>query len=87
MQQHDMSVTPMHRAKEQNAGLRVFVRLATLLDRVIDLYRPTSTELEIPAAEFPSYEDLLSECEALDMPTHCMGKIGKLGGVLSPLCS
>jgi hypothetical protein len=79
VQQHDMPVTPMHRAKGQPAGLRVFVRLATLLDRVIDLYRPTSTELEIPAADFPSYEDVLSECEALDMPTHCLGKIENLG--------
>ena len=83
MQQHDMPVPPMHRAKGQNAGLRVLVRLATLLDHVIDLYRPTSTELEIPAADFPSYEDVLSECEALDMPTHCMGKIKQLDGRLS----
>lgn len=83
MQQHDMPVTPMHRAKGQPAGLRVFVRLATLLDRVIDLYRPTSSELEIPAADFPSYEDVLSECEALDMSIQCMGKIGKLDGEFS----
>lgn len=72
--ERDLPVLPMQRAKDQSPGLKVFVRLAALLDCVIDLYRPRSTAREVSSEHFPSFEDVLLECEALALPNQLLGE-------------
>ncbi|KYG40647.1 hypothetical protein M433DRAFT_160120 [Acidomyces richmondensis BFW] len=57
-------------ALELHCYFRVFVRISALLERAIELYRPNCTSIKIPTSDFPSFEDVLGECEALKLPTH-----------------
>lgn len=75
IQNHDMSVTPLERSRQNTPGFRVFVRISALLERAIELYRPSCTSIKIPTSDFPSFEDVLGECEALKLPTHLMGEL------------
>jgi len=72
--ERDMSVTPVERSREQLPGHRVFVKIAALLDKVIALYRPNCVDTEIPMAEFPLYEDILADCDGLELPSRITGR-------------
>lgn len=69
----DMAKTPLEAARGQEPGFRVFVFISVLLDQVIALYRPNASSTEIPDGEFPSYEEVLTECGALELPARLLG--------------
>lgn len=69
----DMAKTPLESARGQEPGFRVFVFISVLLDKVIALYRPNASLTEIPDGEFPSYEEVLTECGALELPARLLG--------------
>ncbi|KUJ22504.1 uncharacterized protein LY89DRAFT_664320 [Mollisia scopiformis] len=46
----------------QEPGFRLFLRVIELLDRVIEIFRPASSEDPILTWEFPSFEDVVLKC-------------------------
>lgn len=79
----DMAKTPLEAARGQEPGFRVFVFISVLLDQVIALYRPNASLTEIPDEEFPSYEEVLTECGALGLPARILGTCATFAACLS----
>lgn len=73
MHEADMAKSPKEEAAGQQPGFQVLVSIAMLLDKVITLYRPGASSVEISDEEFPSFEEVLDECHAVDIPAHLTG--------------
>ena len=55
----------------QQGCFRLFLRTITLMDRVIELYRPSTNAVWEDG--FPLFEDVLEEFDALSIPMHLTG--------------
>lgn len=75
MHEIDMAKSPLSCAVDQQAGFKVLVHIAALLDKVIGLYRPTALRKEIPDEEFPLFEEVLEKCNALTLRACDQGKM------------
>lgn len=73
MHEVDMAKVPQEEAAAQQPGFRVLVSIAMLLDKVIGLYRPGASTIEIPDEGFASFEEILENCSAVDLPARLIG--------------
>ncbi|KAK4502703.1 hypothetical protein PRZ48_006129 [Zasmidium cellare] len=75
MHEADMAKCPKEEAASQQPGFRLLVAIAMLLDKVIALYRPGAASVEILDEGFPSFEEILEECGAVDMPSRLIATL------------
>lgn len=57
----------------QEGCFQLFLRIIVLMERVIDIYRPS--EIGIWNGPFPSFEELLQEVGISDTPVHLIGNV------------
>ncbi|KAJ5417118.1 uncharacterized protein N7487_000668 [Penicillium crustosum] len=69
----------------QQGCFRLFLRTITLMDRVIELYRPSSKAVWEDG--FPLFEDVLEEFDALSIPTHLIVAILSCRSIAPGDCS
>lgn len=65
----------------QRGCFRLFLRTITLMDRVIELYRPSSNAVWEDG--FPLFEDVLEEFDGLGIPTYLIGMSISISAVCS----
>lgn len=60
---------------QQEPCFRVFLEVVKLLDKVIDLYRPTPTPSVAAelACDFPAFEDVVMQCSGSHIGTPALG--------------
>ncbi|KAB8290811.1 hypothetical protein EYC80_008448 [Monilinia laxa] len=62
--------------KRQKPAFRLFLQVILLLDDVIEIYRPLNqSEHGGMDVDFPSFEELVSQCEASQVGTACLATI------------
>lgn len=71
----DMGKRPRDCMRSQTPGFQTLVYIATLLDRTIGLYRPGAVEREITDVEFPTFEEIMTECGALGLPDNMLATL------------
>lgn len=59
----------------QSPGFQVLVHIAVLLDKTIALYRPGAQEREITDSAYPTFEEIITECQALDLPPNLLSTL------------
>lgn len=64
----DMGKHPRDCMGAQSPGFQAMIYIATLLDKTIALYRPGAVEREIADLEYPTFEEIMTECGALKLP-------------------
>ena len=74
MHEVDMAKSPLSCASNQEPAFKVLVHIAVLVDKVIGLYRPTAQRKEIPDEEFPLFEEVLEDCNAMSLRNCDQGK-------------
>lgn len=62
-------------SQNQAPGFKTLVYVAVLLDRVIGLYRPDAYAVEIPDVDFPTFDEILAECGATQLPSHMLASL------------
>ncbi|KAF2164724.1 hypothetical protein M409DRAFT_67821 [Zasmidium cellare ATCC 36951] len=75
MHEADMAKVPKEEASNQQPEFKVLISIAMLLDKVIGLYRPGASSVEISDDDFPSFEEILEECSATDSPSHLIATL------------
>ena len=75
MHEVDMGKAIATCSQSQVPGFRTLVYISILLERVIGLYRPGAYTYEIPDSEFPSFDEILLECNATQLPTDMLATL------------
>lgn len=71
----DLAKYPRDCMVSQSPGFQVLVYTATLLDKTIALYRPGAMEKEIPDFEYPTFEEIATDCGALGLPSNLLSTL------------
>jgi hypothetical protein len=71
----DMGKHPRDCMVSQTPGFQTLVYIATLLDKTIALYRPGAMQTEIIDLEFPTFEEIITECDALTLPGNLLSTL------------
>lgn len=75
MHEIDMGKNPRDCVRGQTPGFQALVYIATLLDKTIALYRPGAMGTEISDAEYPTFEEIAAECNALGLPGNMLSAL------------
>lgn len=75
MHERDFSIDIQTCIQGQNPCFQLFLRVVTVLDKVIDLYRPHNSSAENDwEVDFPSFEHLITKSNAVQVPLRHLGK-------------
>lgn len=75
MHEHDFSIDMHSCIHEQAPCFQLFLRVVSVLDKVIDLYRPhNGSEENDLERDFPSFEYLITQSNAVQVPLRHLGK-------------
>lgn len=68
----DLARPPIDAEMRKNACVLLWIRLADLLDKVIEFYRPTVADLDVSGweSDFPSWDSLLQDIDLSENTTH-----------------
>lgn len=71
----DMGKHPRDCMVSQSPGFQALIYIATLLDKTIELYRPGAVAREISDVDFPTFEEIATDCGALDLPSGALSTL------------
>ena len=76
MHERDFGINILEGFEQQEPCFRLLLQVTMLLDKVIELYRPSSniiySELEV---EFPAFEEMVAGCYASQIVTPVLGTL------------
>ncbi|KAF8866447.1 hypothetical protein BDZ45DRAFT_578322 [Acephala macrosclerotiorum] len=74
MHERDLSVDLPSYFDAQEPSFRLFLHVIALLEKVIDIYRPASSENPVLTWDFPSFEDVALRCGVSQISTSALGE-------------
>lgn len=72
--ERDVSVDLPFYFDAQEPSFRLFLHVIALLDKVIDIYRPASSENPVLMWDYPSFEDVVLRCGVFQIGTSVLGE-------------